>query len=102
MLIENIFFKNSPLHDGAMLIINERIESAACILPVSQSDNIPKSFGLRHRAAMGIAEKTNAIAIVVSEETGYITAFRRGTYIRNLSQTALEKYILLEQENDMI
>lgn len=102
MLIENIFFKNSPLHDGAMLIINERIESAACILPVSQSDNIPKGFGLRHRAAMGIAEKTNALAIVVSEETGSISVFRRGKYVRNLSQTALEKYIISEQDTDMI
>ena len=59
LLIENIFFKNSPLHDGAMIIVGDRIESAACILPLSQSEELPKSFGLRHRSAMGIAEKTN-------------------------------------------
>ncbi len=72
-LIENIFFKNSPLHDGALLIVGGRLHSAACILPISKKQNIPKQFGLRHRAALGIAEKTDAIAVVVSEETGKIS-----------------------------
>lgn len=72
-MIENIFFKNTPLHDGALFIIGNRLHSAACILPVSKQQNIPKNFGLRHRAALGLAEKnTDVIAIVVSEETGQI------------------------------
>ena len=68
-LIENIFFKNSPLHDGAMVISKKRIRAAGCILPVSHSIDIPKELGLRHRAAMGISQDSDAIAIVVSEET---------------------------------
>ena len=93
LLIENIFFKNSPLHDGAMLIIGDRIEAAACILPVSQSEELPKAFGLRHRAAMGIVEKTNAVAVVVSEETGNITVFHKGSFQRNLSPLGLAQYL---------
>ena len=69
-LIENIFFKNSPLHDGAMIIRHKRIEAAGCILPVSHDLNIPKELGLRHRAAMGVSQETDALAIIVSEETG--------------------------------
>lgn len=93
LLIENIFFKNSPLHDGAMLIIGDRIEAAACILPLSQSEHLPRVFGLRHRAAMGIVEKTNAVAVVVSEETGSISAFHKGTFQRNLSSADLAQYL---------
>jgi len=73
-LIENIFFKNSPLHDGAMIINEGRIVAAACILPISHDLDIPKDFGLRHRAAKGVSKETDALAIVVSEETGNITA----------------------------
>ena len=72
-LIENIFFKNSPLHDGAMVISNRRIEAAGCILPVSHDLDIPKELGLRHRAARGISQESDCIAFVVSEETGGIT-----------------------------
>lgn len=72
-LIENIFFKNSPLHDGAMIISNKTIKAAACILPISKNQSIPKRLGLRHRAALGITENTDAIAIVISEETGHIS-----------------------------
>lgn len=72
-LIENIFFKNTPLHDGALIISNRRILSAACILPVSKNQQIPQRLGLRHRAALGISEKSDALAIVVSEETGGIS-----------------------------
>lgn len=71
--IENIFFKNTPLHDGALIIKKGRLHSAACILPVSKQTEIPKHYGLRHRAALGLAEKTDALAIVVSEETGHIS-----------------------------
>ena len=77
-LIENIFFKNSPLHDGAMIIAGDRIKAAGCILPVSHDTNVPRSLGLRHRSALGIAQATDAFAIVVSEETGNISVAHRG------------------------
>ncbi len=93
LLIENIFFKNSPLHDGAMIIIGERIDSAACILPVSSSETLPKSFGLRHRAAMGITERTNAVSVVVSEETGKITAFHNSSFQSDLDPSALREFL---------
>lgn len=72
-MIENVFFKNSPLHDGALIVRNGRLQSAACILPVSKNQRIPKHYGLRHRAALGLAEKSDALCIVVSEETGKIS-----------------------------
>lgn len=77
-LIENIFFKNTPLHDGALIISNGKIVSAGCILPVSHNLNIPKHYGLRHRAALGVSEKTDALALIVSEETGHISVARGG------------------------
>jgi len=77
-MIENIFFKNSPLHDGALVIREGRLQSAACILPVSKNQRIPKHYGLRHRAALGLAEKSDAICIVVSEENGKISLARDG------------------------
>lgn len=72
-MIENIFFKNSPLHDGALIIRDGRLQAAACILPVSRNQKIPKHYGLRHRAALGLTEKSDALCIVVSEETGKIS-----------------------------
>lgn len=95
-LIENIFFKNSPLHDGAMIISNKRIKAAGCILPVSHDLNIPRELGLRHRAAMGISQASDAIAIVVSEETGRISAAIRGQFRLRLSAENLEA-ILTEE-----
>lgn len=89
-LIENIFFKNSPLHDGAMIIAHDRIQSAGCILPVSHDTNIPRSLGLRHRSALGISQATDAFAIVVSEETGYISVAHRGELSTRLSTSELE------------
>lgn len=89
-LIENIFFKNSPLHDGAMIIADNRIKAAGCILPVSHDTNVPRSLGLRHRSALGIAQTTDAFAIVVSEETGYISVAHRGKLTTRLSSTDLE------------
>ena len=76
-----------------MIIVGDRIEAAACILPLSQSEELPKSFGLRHRSAMGIAEKTNAVAVVVSEETGIISVFHKGSFQRNLEAEELAKYL---------
>lgn len=92
-LIENIFFKNSPLHDGSMIIIDDKIVAAGAILPVSKNQDIPRHLGLRHRAAMGISEKCDAIVIVVSEETGTITMAIDGTYKLNLSPENLERQL---------
>jgi uncharacterized protein (TIGR00159 family) len=93
-LIKNIFFKNSPLHDGAMIISNNRISAAACILPVSHNNDISKDYGLRHRAALGITQQSDAVSVVVSEETGHITMARRGKFIQqNASQEELESYL---------
>ena len=72
-LIENLFFKNSPLHDGAMVIANDRIVAARCTLPISKNPNIPANYGMRHRAATGLSEETDACVVVVSEETGNIS-----------------------------
>ena len=95
-LIENIFFKNSPLHDGAMIISKQRIKAAGCILPVSHDLDIPRELGLRHRAAMGISQSSDAIAIVVSEETGRISAAIKGQFRLRLSAENLEA-ILTEE-----
>lgn len=92
-LIQNIFFKNSPLHDGAMIISHNRIEAAGCILPVSHDMNIPKELGLRHRAALGISQQSDALAIVVSEETGAISIARRGELKHRISTEELESQI---------
>lgn len=89
-LIENIFFKNSPLHDGAMVISKKRIKAAGCILPVSHNLDIPKELGLRHRAAMGISQESDALAIIVSEETGSISVALRGQFYLRLSGEELE------------
>ena len=96
-LIENIFFKNSPLHDGAMIISNKRILAAGCILPVSHSLNIPKELGLRHRAALGISQQCDAIAIVVSEETGGISVAIQGNFQLRLSAEKLESILTQEK-----
>ena len=80
-IIESIFFKNSPLHDGAIIIENNIVKATRVILPVNNEKNIPNRFGLRHRAAVGITEKTDAVAIVVSEETGQISYIKNGEFI---------------------
>lgn len=92
-LIENIFFKNTPLHDGAMIIVDGRIEAAACVLPLSDRSDLPKHFGLRHRSAMGVTERTQAVAVVVSEETGAISAFHRGQYVSGLDAAGLDAFL---------
>ncbi|MGM9870722.1 MAG: diadenylate cyclase CdaA [Muribaculaceae bacterium] len=92
-LIENIFFKNSPLHDGALIIADGRIKAAGCILPVSHDNNIPRSMGLRHRSALGIAQATDAVAIVVSEETGLISVAMRGKIRSRQSSADLERIL---------
>ncbi len=89
-LIENIFFKNSPLHDGAMIIADRRIASAGCILPVSHDMHIPKELGLRHRAALGISQVTDAVCVIVSEETGNISMAIDGELKVKLTAPELE------------
>lgn len=89
-LIENIFFKNSPLHDGAMIIANHRIASVGCILPVSHDMNVPKELGLRHRAALGMSQVSDAICVIVSEETGNISVARDGSLTVKVSAIDLE------------
>ena len=92
-LLENIFFKNTPLHDGAVIISNGRLQAASCILPVSSSSDIPKKYGLRHRAALGIAQQSDAVAVVVSEETGNIALVYDGKLHERLSVTDLERLL---------
>ena len=92
-LIENIFFKNTPLHDGAMIIDQDKIVSARCILPVSDRLDIPGSMGLRHRAALGFSAVSDASVIVVSEETGNISIFYKNQYVRNVSLETLQAFI---------
>ena len=91
-LIENIFFKNSPLHDGAMVIRHNRITAARCILPVTQKTNIPGHYGLRHRAAIGVTEVNDCIAVVVSEETGTISMVTGGE-IQTVQREQLKEMI---------
>ena len=95
-LIENVFFKNSPLHDGAMVVSKRRIVAAGCILPVSHNTDIPQELGLRHRAALGISQDSDAIAIVVSEETGGISLAIKGEFRLRVSGELLESILTKE------
>ena len=88
-LLENIFFKNSPLHDGAAVLSHERIAAAQCILPVSQNPAIPRRLGLRHRAAIGLTEECDALVLVVSEETGAISLVEDGEITEGYNATSL-------------
>jgi uncharacterized protein (TIGR00159 family) len=96
-LIENIFFKNSPLHDGAMIIHKKRIEAAGCILPVSHNLDIPKELGLRHRAALGMSQESDALCIIVSEERGDISVAHRGQFHLKLNAEQLESFLTAEE-----
>lgn len=87
-LVKNIFFKNAPLHDGAVVVEGDRIVAAKCILPVTQSI-VPKSYGTRHRAAIGLSEVTDAVVLVVSEETGAISIAFRGELKSNIDMQSL-------------
>jgi uncharacterized protein (TIGR00159 family) len=94
-LIETIFFKNTPMHDGAMVVVNGRIVAARCVLPTTEKIDVPANYGMRHRAAMGITEHTDAVVVVVSEETGKISLAEHGEIRSGLS--ALELKHQLEQ-----
>jgi len=95
-LIESIFFKNSPMHDGAIIISNNKIKAARCVLPVTENTELPAHYGMRHRAALGITEQSDAIAIIVSEETGAISFARDGELKSNLSPEELERTLARE------
>ncbi|MEI6454969.1 MAG: diadenylate cyclase CdaA [bacterium] len=89
VLLETIFFKNSPLHDGAVIIVGDQIRAARCILPISNKPDIPALYGLRHRAAAGITEKTDAIAIIVSEQRGKISYSAGGNITAGITPSEL-------------
>lgn len=95
-LLENIFFKNSPLHDGAVIIRKNKIIAARCVLPSTEKSNFPSTLGMRHRAAVGITENTDAIVITVSEQTGSISLSKNGELERNISTDELRSSLLKE------
>ncbi|WP_253932045.1 diadenylate cyclase CdaA [Lewinella sp. W8] len=94
-LLVSIFHKESPLHDGAVIIKNQRIDRASSILPISENPDLPKSVGLRHRAAVGVTEKSDVVCLIVSEETGKISFAREGKLERGITEARVEE--LLEQ-----
>ena len=93
-LLVNIFVPNTPLHDGAVVIKNNKIAAAACILPLANNTDIAKNLGTRHRAAVGISKETDSIAIVVSEESGKVSIAKDGTLIADVSEEALKKILI--------
>lgn len=97
-LIENIFFKNSPLHDGAMIIVDNEIRAAGCILPVAHNAIIPKEMGLRHRSGLGMSMETDALVIIVSEERGAITVAHNGKLSIDISAEDLQQILSGEKE----
>jgi len=92
-LLESIFQKSSPLHDGAVVISENKIKSASCILPLTEKTDLPAQFGLRHRAGIGVTEANDATAIIVSEETGEISYAKQGRVKMNISFAELEKLL---------
>jgi diadenylate cyclase len=95
-MLENIFYKNSPMHDGAVIIQDNRIMAARCVLPVTEKENFPANYGMRHRAAVGITENTDAIAITVSEQTGAVSVTVNHEINSNVSR---EKFTYLLEKN---
>lgn len=102
-LIKNIFFNKAPMHDGAMIIRNSRVHAAGCLLPLSNNPDIIKDLGTRHRAGIGMSENSDAIVVIVSEETGVISVAREGELSRNYNYdtlSALLKHHLLGDEEE--
>lgn len=95
-LLINIFIPNTPLHDGAVILQDNRIAAAACYLPLSESPFISKELGTRHRAGIGISEVTDSLTIIISEETGSVSVTKSGELYRNLDQETLQKMLLNE------
>ena len=96
-LLENIFFKNTPLHDGAVIIEDDMLVAAGCILPVAQNHNIPAELGLRHRSALGLSQETDAKVIIVSEERGEISVAYRGQFMLNITGEELQRILSHEE-----
>ena len=92
-LIENIFFKNTPLHDGAMIIRDNRLYAAGCLLPLSENPDIIKDLGTRHRAGIGMSENSDAVVVIVSEETGVVSVAVEGQLTRNFNKDSLYTYL---------
>lgn len=92
-LLENIFFKNSPMHDGAVIITGNKIKAAQCILPISHNTDLPKDLGLRHRAGLGISQKSDALVIIVSEERGEISFAQDGHLNKNITPNQLKELL---------
>lgn len=92
-LIENVFFKNAPLHDGAMIIRDYTIVAAACILPVARGNELPKEMGLRHRSGLGMAQATDAKVIIISEERGEISIAYKGEMIQDVNSSQLQSFL---------
>lgn len=92
-LLENIFFKNAPLHDGAVIIERNKIRAARCVLPITRNRNFPSNYGLRHRAAVGVSEQSDAIVLIVSEESGKISYAKGGALHLHLTPTQLRNYL---------
>jgi uncharacterized protein (TIGR00159 family) len=88
-ILESIFYKNSPLHDGAVIITGNRIKAARCVLPVTDDDNFPEHLGMRHRAAVGLSESSDAVVIVVSEQSGGISVTHEGELEYDISPKKL-------------
>src|SRR5688572_25593084 len=99
-LLLSIFNKNSPLHDGAVIIYKGRIKAARCVLPVSENDNLPAHYGLRHRSAIGMSENTDTLVMAISEETGRLILARNGKYLRGLKLKQVEQKILEYLHNE--
>ena len=98
-LLVNIFTPNTPLHDGAVVISNNKIAAAACILPLANDKNIAKELGTRHRAAVGISEVSDSVTIAVSEETGGISMAMKGQIYRNVDAEFIKDHLLYLQKN---
>jgi len=105
-VIENIFFPNTPLHDGAVIVRGTRIHTAGCFLPLTSNSNLSRELGTRHRAALGVSEASDAVVVVVSEETGKISIAINGSLTRNLTpqtlKTALSKALSREDEKEKL
>ena len=99
-LIKNIFYNKAPLHDGAMIVRNVRIAAAGCVLPLTQSTNLSKELGMRHRAGIGLSEQSDAVVIIVSEESGSISMAIDGMLKRHLSPPMLDKLLHSELIQD--
>jgi len=98
--LQNIFYKNTPLHDGAVVIVGRKIVAAKCVLPMSKQMDLPMGFGMRHRSALGMSEETDTLVLVVSEQTGDVTYFLHGEY--NKLDTREDLEILIKRRQGTI